>query len=179
MAFFFSQTTNQAVCHTEEAIKTSAITITWTTKFVAMLWTLGFYNKIHTWGQKNFFCWKRYVTEQVQKKLSWKWKPYLLRLGLIPAKEKQSAWILKMPPYRCCGVTMGILSFSFLFERVSSMRTHFAAVGVDSSYLFFVTWLVIYLQWCWQWTLGWWIRKYAWQHPLRVEGVRYWNVVKW
>ena len=37
MAFFFSQTTNQAVCHTEEAIKTSAITITWTTKFVTML----------------------------------------------------------------------------------------------------------------------------------------------
>ena len=97
---------------------------------------LSFYNKIHTWGQNIFFCWKRYVTEQVRKKLSWKWKPYLLRLGLIPAKEKQSAWILKMPPYRCCGITMGILSFSFLFECVSSMHIHSATVGVDSSYLF-------------------------------------------
>ena len=143
MAFFFSQTTNQAVCHTEEAIKTSAITITWTTKFVTMLCSCpclcpcsASIIKFTPEAKIFFFCWKRYVTEQVRKKLSWKWKPYLLRLGLIPAKEKQSAWILKMPPYRCCGITMGILSFSFLFECVSSMHIHSATVGVDSSYLF-------------------------------------------
>lgn len=76
---------------------------------------LSFYNKIHTWGQNIFFCWKRYVTEQVRKKLSWKWKPYLLRLRLIPAKEKQSARILKMPPYRCCGITKsGIQACTFI-----------------------------------------------------------------
>ena len=120
-----------AVCHTEETMKTSAVTIRKATKFIAMWRPLHFNTKIHTCAPNIFFCWERYVAEQVRKKLSWKWEPYLSRLGLIPAKEKQTRWILKMPPYRRYTVTMEILSFPFLFARkFPSMRTRFAAVSV-------------------------------------------------
>ena len=122
----------RAVCRTEEAIKTSALAVRRATKFIAMLRPLHFNTKIHTCVPNIFFCWERYVAELVRKKLSWKWEPYLLRLGLIPAKLKQKIWILKMPPYRRCSVTMEILSFLFLFARkFSSMRTHFAAVSLE------------------------------------------------
>ena len=88
------------VCHTEEAIKTSAIT-TRATKFIALLRSLYFDTKIHTCALNNFFvCWKRYVAEQVRKKLSWKWEPYLYRLGLIPAKYKQTIYIVIPIPFR-------------------------------------------------------------------------------
>ena len=46
---------SRAVCHTEEAIKTSAITITRATKFIAMLRPLHFDAKIHTCAPNNFF----------------------------------------------------------------------------------------------------------------------------
>ena len=85
---------------------------------------LSFYNKIHTWGQNFFFCWKRYVTEQVRKKLSWKWKPYLLRLRLIPAKEKQSARILKNATISLLwyyyGNTVILIPFWVRFKHVHS-----------------------------------------------------------
>ena len=45
----------RAVCYTEEAIKTSAITITRATKFIAMLRPLHFDTKIHTCALNNFF----------------------------------------------------------------------------------------------------------------------------
>ena len=45
----------RAVCNTEEAIKTSAITITRATKFIAMLRPLHFDAKIHTCALNNFF----------------------------------------------------------------------------------------------------------------------------
>ena len=46
-----------------------------------------------------FFCWVRYVTEEVWQKLSWKWQPYLFWFGLIPMKWKQAMRILKMQPF--------------------------------------------------------------------------------
>ena len=107
----------QTVCHSEEAIKPSAITIARATKFIAMLGPLHFDTKIHTCALNNFFWWKRYAAEQVWKKLFWKWEPYLFRPGLIPAKYKQTIWILKMPPYPRYTVTMEILSFPFLLAR--------------------------------------------------------------
>ena len=53
------------VCHTEEAIKTSATTITWVTKFIAMLRPLYFNTKIHC---EYFFCWERYFADMLQSK---------------------------------------------------------------------------------------------------------------
>ena len=46
-----------------------------------------------------FFCWIRYVMEEVRRNLSWKRQPYLFWFGLIPAKRKQTMGILKMPPF--------------------------------------------------------------------------------
>ena len=46
-----------------------------------------------------FFCWIRYVTEEVRRNLSWKRQPYLFWFGLIHAKRKQTIGILKMPPF--------------------------------------------------------------------------------
>ena len=46
-----------------------------------------------------FFCWIRYVMEEVRRNLSWKRQPYLFWFGLIHAKRKQSMGILKMPPF--------------------------------------------------------------------------------
>ena len=46
-----------------------------------------------------FFCWIRYVMEEVRRNLSWKRQPYLVWFGLIPAKRKQTMEILKMPPF--------------------------------------------------------------------------------
>ena len=45
----------QAVYNIEEAIKTSAITMTRATKFIAMLRPLHFDTKIHTCALNNFF----------------------------------------------------------------------------------------------------------------------------
>ena len=46
-----------------------------------------------------FFCWIRYVMEEVRRNLSWKRQPYLFWFGLIHAKRKQTIGILKMPPF--------------------------------------------------------------------------------
>ena len=46
-----------------------------------------------------FFCWIRYVMEEVRRNLSWKRQPYLFWFGLIHAKRKQTMGIWKMPPF--------------------------------------------------------------------------------
>ena len=46
-----------------------------------------------------FFCWIRYVMEEVRRNLSWKRQPYLFWFGLIHEKRKQTMEILKMPPF--------------------------------------------------------------------------------
>ena len=46
-----------------------------------------------------FFCWIRYVVEEVRRNLSWKRQPYLFWFGLIHAKRKQTMRILRMPPF--------------------------------------------------------------------------------
>ena len=47
-----------------------------------------------------FFGWIRYVMEEVRRNLSWKRQHYLFWFGLIPAKQKRTMEILKMPPFR-------------------------------------------------------------------------------
>ena len=51
-----------------------------------------------------FFCWIRYVIEEVRRNLSWKRQPYLFWFGLIHAKGKETMKILKMPPF--CRVSL-------------------------------------------------------------------------
>ena len=46
-----------------------------------------------------FFCWIRYVMEEVRRNLSWKRQPYLSWFGLIHAKRKQTMGVLKMPSF--------------------------------------------------------------------------------
>ena len=46
-----------------------------------------------------FFCWIRYVMEEVRRNLPWKRQPYLFWFGLIHAKRKQTIGMLKMPPF--------------------------------------------------------------------------------
>ena len=69
-------------------------------RFVNQLRMLHFNRQIHTCYPQYFFCWIRYVMEEVRRNLSWKRRPYLFWFGLIPAKRKQTMGILKMPPFR-------------------------------------------------------------------------------
>lgn len=62
--------------------------------------------------------------EEVPRKLSWKWQPYLFRFKLLPAKWKQTTkGIFKHA---------AILPYSYL-SCVISMRTHFAAFSASCS----------------------------------------------
>ena len=58
---------SRAVCHTEEAIKISAITRTRATKFIAMLRPLHFDAKIHTCALNNFFVGKDMLQSRFEK----------------------------------------------------------------------------------------------------------------
>ena len=58
-----------------------------------------FNRQIHTCYHKYFFCWIRYVTEEVRRNLSWKRQPYLFWFGLVHAKWEQATGILQMPPF--------------------------------------------------------------------------------
>ena len=62
-----------------------------------------------------FFCWVRYVKEEVWRKLSWKRQLYLFCFGPIPAKWNQTMRISKLPLFYHDGVTMEILTFPFLY----------------------------------------------------------------
>ena len=46
-----------------------------------------------------FFCWIRYVMEEVRRNLSWKRQPYLFWFGLISTKRKQTMGSLKMTSF--------------------------------------------------------------------------------
>ena len=91
---------------TEEAIKTSAITIIRATKFVAILRTLNFNTKIHTCGQNILFLGK-ICCRAGSKETFFK----------MATSSVEAIWILKMPPYSCYRVSMETLSFPFLFTR--------------------------------------------------------------
>ena len=62
-----------------------------------------------------FFCWVRYVKEEVWRKLSWKRQLYLFWFGPIPAKWNQTMRISKLPLFCHDGVSMEILTFPFLY----------------------------------------------------------------
>ena len=55
------------VCRTAEAIKTSAITITRATKFIAVLRLLHFDTKIHTCALNNFFVGKDMLQSRFER----------------------------------------------------------------------------------------------------------------
>ena len=55
------------VCHTEEVIKTSAITVTRATKFIALLRPLHFNTKIHTCSLNNFFVGKDMLQSRFER----------------------------------------------------------------------------------------------------------------
>ena len=57
----------RAVCHSEEVIKTSAITIRRATKFIAMLQPLHFNTKIHTCALNNFFVGKDMLQSRLER----------------------------------------------------------------------------------------------------------------
>ena len=65
--FSLKQQTFSLVCHTEEAIKTSAITITQATKFIAMLRLLHFDTKIHICALYNFFVGKDMLQSRFER----------------------------------------------------------------------------------------------------------------
>ena len=69
MVCFFSNNKpfRWAVYHTEEAIKTSAITITRATKFIAMLRLFHFDTKIHTCALNNFFVGKDMLQSRFER----------------------------------------------------------------------------------------------------------------
>ena len=58
---------DQTGCHTEEAIKTSAITITRATKFIAMLQQLHFNTKIYTCALNIFFVKKDMLQSRFER----------------------------------------------------------------------------------------------------------------
>ena len=57
----------RTVCRTAEAIKTSAITITRATKFIAVLRLLHFDTKIHTCALNNFFVGKDMLQSRFER----------------------------------------------------------------------------------------------------------------
>ena len=65
MACFFSQTANLSLAGLP--YWGSAITVTWATKFVAMLRTLNFNTKIHTCGQSSFFVGKDMLQSRFER----------------------------------------------------------------------------------------------------------------
>ena len=95
---------------------------------------------------QHFFCWIRYVMEEVRRNLSWKRQPYLFWFGLIHAKRKQTMGILKMPPFCRVRLLTGdehAHSFcrcvdsqesDFMLERTAETRLHDIGMKVSLRY---------------------------------------------